>query len=112
MITKKMQPLLAIFALPLLLGACKKSPTPFPEVSEPYAITHAPGEHFLANYFGINAWSPHQQDDMLEFSGGRHVSLAAMGGWALRFQRLSGRKIRISLAKLENGCGTHPAAPH
>jgi len=58
MITKKMQPLLAILALPLLLGACKKSPTPFPEVSEPYAITHAPGEHFLANYFGINAWSP------------------------------------------------------
>ena len=58
MIMKKMQPLLAILALPLLLGACKKSPTPFPEVSEPYAITHAPGEHFLANYFGINAWSP------------------------------------------------------
>lgn len=31
--------------------------TPFPMISEPYAITSG-DEHLLANYFGINAWSP------------------------------------------------------
>ena len=42
----------------LLFGACSEAPTPFPEVGEPYAITQGPEEHLLANYFGINAWSP------------------------------------------------------
>ena len=54
MIMKKMQPLLAILALPLLLGACKKSPTPFPEVSEPYAITHAPGHMLISDVKNVN----------------------------------------------------------
>ena len=31
---------------------------PFPEVSAPRAVTSGPHEHFLANYFGINAYSP------------------------------------------------------
>lgn len=51
--------------LTLALASCAVSPVPFPEVGEPYAITSAPGEHFLANYFGINAWSP----------DGRYVSI-------------------------------------
>ena len=31
---------------------------PFPEFSAARAITTGPHDHFLANYFGINAWSP------------------------------------------------------
>ena len=31
---------------------------PFPEFSAVRAITKGPHDHFLANYFGINAWSP------------------------------------------------------
>jgi hypothetical protein len=31
---------------------------PFPEFSAPRAITKGPHDHFLANYFAINAWSP------------------------------------------------------
>ena len=31
---------------------------PFPAFSAPRAVTHGPHDHFLANYFGINAWSP------------------------------------------------------
>ena len=30
----------------------------FPEFSAPRAVTRGPHEHLLANYFGINAWSP------------------------------------------------------
>ncbi len=30
----------------------------FPEFTPPCMVTHGPHEHFLANYFGINAWSP------------------------------------------------------
>ena len=30
----------------------------FPELSPPRAVTQGPHDHFLANYFGINAWSP------------------------------------------------------
>ena len=41
-----------------LLVSCKESLPPFPEVGEPYAITQGPQDHLLANYFGINAWSP------------------------------------------------------
>ncbi len=38
--------------------SCKSSPTPFPEVGEPFAITSGPKEHLFASYFGINSWSP------------------------------------------------------
>lgn len=31
---------------------------PFPELSAPRAVTAGPHDHFFANYFGINAWSP------------------------------------------------------
>ena len=31
---------------------------PFPKLSAPRAVTQGPHDHFLANYFGINAWSP------------------------------------------------------
>ena len=31
---------------------------PFPEFSAPRAVTAGPHDHFLANYFAINAWSP------------------------------------------------------
>lgn len=45
----------------LVLFSCReeKAQLPsFPEVGEPYAITQGPEDHLLANYFGINAWSP------------------------------------------------------
>ena len=31
---------------------------PFPKLAEPRAVTGGPHDHLLANYFGINAWSP------------------------------------------------------
>ena len=31
---------------------------PFPEVSEPIAITQGPKDHLFASYYGINSWSP------------------------------------------------------
>ena len=34
------------------------APTPFPEVSEPIAITQGPKDHLFASYYGINSWSP------------------------------------------------------
>jgi hypothetical protein len=34
---------------------------PFPEWSEPRAITSGPHEHLLASYYGINSWSPSQR---------------------------------------------------
>ena len=42
----------------VLLAACREKLPEFPEVGEPYAVTRGPHDHFLANYFGINAWSP------------------------------------------------------
>ncbi len=30
----------------------------FPKLSRPRAVTRGPRDHFLANYFGIDAWSP------------------------------------------------------
>lgn len=42
----------------VLLAACREKLPEFPEVGEPYAVTSGPHDHFLANYFGINAWSP------------------------------------------------------
>lgn len=35
--------------------------TPFPKVSSPRALTTGPHEHFIANYFGLDAWSPNQR---------------------------------------------------
>jgi len=34
---------------------------PFPEISEPIAITSGPNEHFFASYYGINSWSADQR---------------------------------------------------
>ena len=52
-------------SLPVLLSAfaCAAAPdyiplAPFPELSAPRAVTQGPHDHFLANYFAINAWSP------------------------------------------------------
>lgn len=47
-----------IFVLALAVACRPQGLAPFPEVSEPYAITRGPGEHLLASYFGINSWSP------------------------------------------------------
>ena len=37
---------------------------PFPELSAPRAVTSGPHDHFLANYFAINAWSPDNRIDV------------------------------------------------
>jgi len=42
----------------VLVAACREKLPEFPEVSEPYVVTSGPHDHFMANYFGINAWSP------------------------------------------------------
>ena len=47
-----------LLAAALALTGCHRQPTSFPEVGEPYSITKGPNDHLLANYFGINAWSP------------------------------------------------------
>lgn len=53
---------LAALSIAFCLGsACmaqQSSPTPFPKVSPPKAITSGPHDHLLASYFGINSWSP------------------------------------------------------
>ncbi len=49
---------LSILAGLLALVSCGRQLPPFPEVGEPYAITQGPEDHLLANYFGINPWSP------------------------------------------------------
>ena len=45
---------------PALIASSCNSPelAPFPEVSEPIAITQGPKDHFFASYYGINSWSP------------------------------------------------------
>lgn len=53
-----MKRLLLIFIFAALCGACKETLPDFPEVGEPYAVTSGPHDHFLANYFGLNAWNP------------------------------------------------------
>ena len=54
-----MKRLCAVFAgIAMLLNSCSENLPHFPEVGEPYAITKGPQDHLLANYFGINAWSP------------------------------------------------------
>ena len=40
------------------MAACQEQMPDFPEIGEPYAVTSGPHDHLLANYFGINAWSP------------------------------------------------------
>ena len=51
--------LLAALAAAASPAAAKSIPlAPFPVFSAPRAITTGPHDHFLANYFGINAWSP------------------------------------------------------
>lgn len=47
-----------LLPLLLILAACSPAPRPFPEVGDPYAITAGPKDHLMANYFGINVWSP------------------------------------------------------
>lgn len=56
-----MKQILSLLVLLVVVGACRQqtdSPTPFPSVSEPYAITKGPHDHLFASYFGINSWSP------------------------------------------------------
>ena len=54
-----MKRLCAVFAgIAMLLNSCSENLPHFPEVGEPYAITKGPQDHLLANYFGINSWSP------------------------------------------------------
>ena len=52
-----------LLALSVVLAACSVRAEsiglkPFPELSAPRAVTGGPHDHFLANYFAINAWSP------------------------------------------------------
>ena len=54
----KVMPMLATILVQGAAFAAPCSPVPFPELSAPRAVTSGPREHFLANYFGINAWSP------------------------------------------------------
>ena len=50
--------LIAALCLGVISSCCETALTPFPEVSEPIAITSGPHDHLLASYFGINSWSP------------------------------------------------------
>ena len=54
--TKLLSLIAAITAMSF--SSCQSGPTPFPEVSEPYAVTSGPHDHFFASYYGINSWSP------------------------------------------------------
>lgn len=51
---------LAVALAAMLSPAAQKSIplAPFPDMSAPRAVTSGPHDHFLANYFAINAWSP------------------------------------------------------
>lgn len=46
------------FSLLTLLAGCREELPDFPEVGQPYAVTSGPHDHLMANYFGIDAWSP------------------------------------------------------
>ena len=51
--------LLVLFSALACAAAQKLIPlAPFPDMSAPRAVTSGPHDHFLANYFAINAWSP------------------------------------------------------
>ena len=41
-----------------ITGRGVRDSAPFPDFSAPRAVTRGPHDHFLANYFGIDAWSP------------------------------------------------------
>ena len=48
-----------ILCTSLIISSCNSPELdPFPEVSEPIAITQGPKDHFFASYYGINSWSP------------------------------------------------------
>lgn len=48
-----------IILLAVLASSCNAPQlTPFPDVSDPIAITQGPKDHFFASYYGINSWSP------------------------------------------------------
>ena len=48
-----------IILLAVLVSSCNAPQlTPFPDVSDPIAITQGPKDHFFASYYGINSWSP------------------------------------------------------
>ena len=48
-----------ILCTSLIISSCNSPElAPFPEVSEPIAITQGPKDHFFASYYGINSWSP------------------------------------------------------
>lgn len=52
---------LVLFALACVAvssASAADAPKPFPDFSAPRAVTGGPHDHFLANYFAINAWSP------------------------------------------------------
>ena len=51
---------LAVALAAVLSSAAQESIplAPFPDMSAPRAVTSGPHDHFLANYFAINAWSP------------------------------------------------------
>ena len=50
-----------LYAVFVLLASVCSAVEPFPVVSAPRAITKGPYEHLLANYTGINAWSPNNR---------------------------------------------------
>ena len=51
--------LLVLFSAFACAGAQESIPlAPFPEFAAPRAVTQGPHDHFLANYFAINSWSP------------------------------------------------------
>ena len=57
--------LLAAFAAASSLFAQEPIPlAPFPVFSAPRAVTSGPHDHFLANYFAINAWSPDNRHEL------------------------------------------------
>ena len=48
------------FGIAVIFSSCveRNSLPDFPTIGDAYAITKGPQDHLLANYFGINAWSP------------------------------------------------------
>jgi len=53
--------LLPFFAVLGVAGAESAESAPFPVWSEPRRITSGPHDHLLANYFGIDCWSPNKR---------------------------------------------------
>lgn len=82
---------LGLAACLTLFCACRHTLPPFPEVGEAYAITSGPEDHFLANYFGINAWSPDN----------RYVAILEVG-FTGRLPS-AGERITLGLVDLQDG---------